>query len=61
MNNTLHTLEILEKTVQKIEGAYAPSTIRAYKSSFERFIQFCEEDFSYQKSSSLACGVKIII
>lgn len=43
MNNTLHELQILEDTVQKIEGAYAPSTIRAYKSSFERFIQFCEE------------------
>jgi site-specific recombinase XerD len=43
MNNTLHALQILENTVQKIEGAYAPSTIRAYKSSFERFIQFCEE------------------
>lgn len=35
--------EILENTVRKIEGAYAPSTIRAYKSSFERFILFCEE------------------
>ena len=35
--------KILENTVLKIEGAYAPSTIRAYKSSFERFIQFCEK------------------
>lgn len=35
--------EILENTVRKIKGAYAPSTVRAYKSSFERFIQFCEE------------------
>lgn len=35
MNNTLQALQILENTVQKIEGAY--------KSSFERFIQFCEE------------------
>lgn len=35
--------KILENTVRKIEGAYAPSTIRAYKSSFARFIQFCEE------------------
>ncbi len=42
MNNTLGAIKILENTVQKIEGAYAPSTIRAYKSSFERFIQFCE-------------------
>jgi site-specific recombinase XerD len=43
MNNTLHALQILENTAQKIEGAYAPSTIRAYRSSFERFILFCEE------------------
>ncbi|MEA9598519.1 site-specific integrase [Polynucleobacter sp. AP-Sanab-80-C2] len=50
MNNTLDALQILTNTVQKIEGAYAPSTIRAYKSSFERFIQFCEEN----KVSALA-------
>lgn len=34
--------EILTKTIKKIEGAYAPSTIRAYKANFERFIEFCE-------------------
>lgn len=34
--------EILTKTIKKIEGAYASSTIRAYKSNFERFIVFCE-------------------
>jgi site-specific recombinase XerD len=34
--------EILAKTIEKIEGAYAPSTIRAYKTNFERFIEFCE-------------------
>jgi len=34
--------EILSQTIESIDGAYAPSTIRAYKTSFERFIQFCE-------------------
>jgi site-specific recombinase XerD len=43
MNNTLNPLTILNKTIEKIEGAYAPSTIRAYKANFERFIQFCEK------------------
>lgn len=35
--------ELLNRTIIKIEGAYAPSTIRAYRSNFERFIQFCEK------------------
>jgi site-specific recombinase XerD len=34
--------EILDKTITKIEGAYAPSTIRAYKANIERFITFSE-------------------
>lgn len=34
--------QLLAKTIIDIDGAYAPSTIRAYKTSFERFIQFCE-------------------
>lgn len=34
-------VELLNKTLIKIEGAYAPSTIRAYKANFERFIEFC--------------------
>lgn len=34
----------LEATIKKIEGAYAPSTIRAYKSNFEKFIKFCDEN-----------------
>jgi site-specific recombinase XerD len=41
MNHTAK--EILIKTVEKIEGAYAPATIRAYKSNFETFIKYCEE------------------
>ena len=36
--------EILIKTVEKIEGAYAPSTIRAYRSNFEAFIKYCDEN-----------------
>jgi site-specific recombinase XerD len=36
--------EILIKTVEKIEGAYAPSTIRAYRSNFEGFIKYCDEN-----------------
>ena len=35
--------QILQKTILKINGTYAPSTIRAYKASFEEFIIFCEE------------------
>ena len=42
MNNTLNSSTILNITIEKLDGAYAPSTIRAYKANFERFIQFCE-------------------
>lgn len=40
MNNTAK--EILLETIIRIDGAYAPSTIRAYKSNFEKFIAFCD-------------------
>ena len=36
--------EMLLETLIKIEGAYAPSTIRAYKSNFEKFIEFCDHE-----------------
>jgi integrase len=39
--------ELLKKTVEKIEGAYAPATIRAYKSNFENFIKYCNEIKQY--------------
>jgi len=39
----MNECKILTKTIQRIEGAYAPSTIRAYKANFERFIEFCEK------------------
>ncbi len=35
--------EMLLETIIRIDGAYAPSTIRAYKSNFEKFIAFCDE------------------
>jgi site-specific recombinase XerD len=42
MNNTARNC--LQATIKKIEGAYAPSTIRAYKSNYENFIRFCDEN-----------------
>lgn len=41
MNHTAK--ELLKKTMEKIEGVYAPATIRAYKSNFENFIKYCNE------------------
>ena len=41
MKNTI-AQELLDKTITKIEGAYAPATIRAYRANFERFINFSE-------------------
>lgn len=35
-------LDQLEATILKIVGAYAPSTIRAYKVNFKWFIKYCE-------------------
>jgi site-specific recombinase XerD len=40
MNNTARNC--LQATIKKIEDAYAPATIRAYKSNFENFINFCD-------------------
>ncbi len=40
MNDTARSC--LRATIKKIEGAYAPNTIRAYKSNFEFFINFCD-------------------
>ena len=42
MNNTAR--DCLQATIKKIDGAYAPVTIRAYKSNFENFIKFCDEN-----------------
>ena len=34
---------LLKETIRKIEGAYSPSTIRAYRTNFAVFIRYCEE------------------
>ncbi|QWE10891.1 site-specific integrase [Polynucleobacter sp. es-EL-1] len=34
-------IKLLQETIIKIEGAYAPSTIRAYRADFNDFIQYC--------------------
>lgn len=36
-------IKLLQDTVIKIDGAYAPSTIRAYRADFTDFIYFCHD------------------
>ena len=43
-NMNITAKNILMETIVKIEGAYAPATIRAYKANFERFIEFCDQE-----------------
>ena len=38
-----HAVKLLQETIIKIEGAYAPSTIRAYRADFNDFIHFCHD------------------
>ncbi len=45
MNTTAK--QLLKETIDKIEGAYAPATIRAYEKNFERFIAFSEKFNEY--------------
>jgi site-specific recombinase XerD len=54
MNNTARNL--LQATIKKIDGAYAPSTIRAYKSNFENFIKYCDEN----NTSALPASSEIV-
>lgn len=42
-NDIQRAAHLLQKTIAKINGAYAPSTIRAYRANFERFIFFCQD------------------
>ena len=39
----INAKQLLKETMDKIEGAYAPSTIRAYRANFERFIAFSQK------------------
>jgi site-specific recombinase XerD len=41
--NTANCLSILSQTLERIEGAYAPATIRAFKADFNTFITYCIE------------------
>lgn len=36
-------VKFLQETITKIEGAYAPSTIRAYRTDFNDFIHYCDD------------------
>lgn len=47
----------LKTTVQRIEGAYAPATIRAYRTDFEKFIDWCES----HKESSLPATPEVVV
>ena len=38
----MDTINQLLKTIERIDGAYAASTIRAYRSNFTKFIDYCE-------------------
>ena len=45
MNHNIHSnysKQLLHQTIEKIDGAYAPSTIRAYREDFEDLIKFAE-------------------
>ena len=48
--------EILAATIAKLEGAYSPATIRAYRGNFEVFIRFCLD----QGVEPLPCNPSIV-
>ena len=39
----IQAVKLLQETIVKIEGAYAPATIRAYRADFKDFIHFCHD------------------
>jgi integrase len=49
---------MLNETISYISGAYAPSTIRAYKGNFEKFINYCDSANSraLPADSGIICG-----
>ncbi len=58
--NTTAKIKLLE-TISFIEGAYAPATIRAYKSNFEQFIDYCnleQQDALPAESKNVASYIK---
>ena len=42
-NTYVQARKQIAETILKIDGAYAPATIRAYRSNFEFFINYCEK------------------
>ena len=42
MNDKNSSVNLLRQTIEKIDGAYSPATIRAYKVDFSDFIKFCD-------------------
>ena len=49
--------KLLQETILKIEGAYAPSTIRAYCADFNDFIHFCHD----RKANALPAGPNLVV
>lgn len=42
-SNLDQATKLLQETIIKIDGAYAPSTIRTYRADFNDFIYFCRD------------------
>ncbi len=42
MNHNNNSVTLLRQTIEKIDGAYSPATIRAYRVDFGDFIKFCD-------------------
>jgi site-specific recombinase XerD len=40
-DSSLHSLQLLHSSLKRLEGAYAESTLRAYRSDFQVFIAWC--------------------
>jgi site-specific recombinase XerD len=43
-SNLNQDTKLLQETIAKIDGAYAPSTIRAYRADFSDFLSFCHDE-----------------
>lgn len=50
-------IELLQETIKKIDGAYAPSTIRAYRADFKNFIHFCHD----RNANALPAGAHLVV
>ena len=50
-------IKLLQETIAKIEGAYAPATIRAYRADFNDFIHFCHD----KKATALPSHPNLVV